>query len=83
MFHCFCIQNQNTHFQYTKTHHTARLSDVLLHVAIGRFIGMISQGAIFAEIDATGFENRPANTITILTDAISGMYLQKCQQDLI
>jgi hypothetical protein len=36
---------------------TARLSDILLHVAIGRFIGMISPGKIFAGADATGFED--------------------------
>jgi transposase len=36
----------------------ARLSDVLLHVAIGRFIGIVSPGKIFAGADATGFEDR-------------------------
>ena len=36
----------------------ARLSDILLHVAIGRFIQMISPGKIFAGADATGFEDR-------------------------
>ena len=36
----------------------ARLSDILLHVAIGRFIGMISPGKIFAGADATGFEDK-------------------------
>jgi len=36
----------------------ARLSDILLHVAIGRFIRMISPGKIFAGADATGFETR-------------------------
>jgi hypothetical protein len=36
----------------------ARLSDMLLHVAIGRFIGIISPGKIFAGADATGFEDR-------------------------
>ncbi|MGI0045888.1 MAG: transposase [Nitrosotalea sp.] len=35
----------------------ARLSDILLHVAIGRFIGMVSPGKIFAGADATGFED--------------------------
>ena len=38
----------------------ARLSDILLHVAIGRFIGIISPGKIFAGADATGFETRHA-----------------------
>ena len=37
---------------------TARLSDILLHVAIGRFIGIISPDKIFAGVDATGFEDR-------------------------
>ena len=36
----------------------ARLSDILLHVTIGRFIGMISSVKIFAGADATGFEDR-------------------------
>ena len=36
----------------------ARLSYVLLHVAIGRFIGIVSPGKIFAGADATGFEDR-------------------------
>jgi transposase len=36
----------------------ARLSDILLHVAIGRFIGIVSPGKIFAGADATGFEDR-------------------------
>jgi hypothetical protein len=36
----------------------ARLSDILLHVAIGRFIGIVSPGMIFAGADATGFEDR-------------------------
>lgn len=36
---------------------TARLSDILLHVAIGRFIGIVSPGKIFAGVDATGFED--------------------------
>ena len=36
----------------------ARLSDILLHVAIGRFIGIVSPGRIFAGADATGFEDR-------------------------
>ena len=38
----------------------ARLSDVLLHVAIGRFIQHACTGKIFAGIDATGFETRHA-----------------------
>lgn len=38
----------------------ARLSDILLHVAIGRFIGLVCPGKIFAGIDATGFETRHA-----------------------
>jgi hypothetical protein len=38
----------------------ARLSDILLHVAIDRFIGIISPEMIFAGIDATGFETRHA-----------------------
>jgi hypothetical protein len=36
----------------------ARLSDILLHVAIGRFIRIISPSKIFAGADATGFEER-------------------------
>jgi len=36
----------------------ARLSDILLHVAIGRFIQIITPNKIFAGIDATGFEDR-------------------------
>jgi hypothetical protein len=36
----------------------ARLSDVLLHVAIGRFISITCPGKIFAGVDATGFEDR-------------------------
>jgi hypothetical protein len=36
----------------------ARLSDILLHVAIGRFIGMVCPGMIFGGADATGFEDR-------------------------
>jgi hypothetical protein len=31
---------------------------MLLHVAIGRFIGIVSPGMIFAGADATGFEDR-------------------------
>ena len=38
----------------------SRLSDILLHVAIGRFIQIISPGKIFAGADATGFETRHA-----------------------
>jgi len=36
----------------------ARLSDILLHVAIGRFIRIACPGKIFAGDDATGFEDR-------------------------
>jgi len=36
----------------------ARLSDILLHVAIGRFIGIVCPDKIFGGADATGFENR-------------------------
>ena len=38
----------------------ARISERTLHVAIGRFIRIISPGKIFAGADATGFENRHA-----------------------
>ncbi len=38
----------------------ARLSDILLHVAIGRFIGLVCPDKIFAGADATGFEDRHA-----------------------
>jgi len=38
----------------------ARISQGILHVAIGRFIQIISPGKIFAGIDATGFETRHA-----------------------
>ena len=34
----------------------ARLGDILLHAAIGRFIGIVCPGKIFAGADATGFE---------------------------
>jgi hypothetical protein len=36
----------------------ARLSDILLHVAIGRFISIACPEMIFAGADATGFEDR-------------------------
>ncbi len=36
----------------------ARLNDILLHVAIGRFIGIVCPDKIFAGVDATGFEDR-------------------------
>ncbi len=35
----------------------ARLGEILLHTAIGRFIGIVSPGKIFAGADATGFED--------------------------
>ncbi|MDE1830371.1 MAG: transposase, partial [Thaumarchaeota archaeon] len=35
----------------------ARLSEILLHVAIGRFIGLVCPGRVFAGADATGFED--------------------------
>ena len=38
----------------------ARLSDILLHVAVGRFIRHACPGRIFAGVDATGFETRHA-----------------------
>lgn len=38
----------------------SRISEGLLHVAIGRFIQIASPGKIFAGIDATGFENKHA-----------------------
>ncbi len=38
----------------------ARISEGMLHVAIGRFIQIISPNKIFAGIDATGFETRHA-----------------------
>ena len=38
----------------------ARISKGILHIAIGRFIQIVSPGLIFAGIDATGFENRHA-----------------------
>ena len=38
----------------------ARISQGLLHVAIGRFIQIVLPDSIFAGIDATGFENRHA-----------------------
>ena len=38
----------------------ARISQEILHTAIGRFIGMVSPGKIFAGIDGTGFERRHA-----------------------
>ena len=79
---CYTITTQNHSTFYCTAKTAARINEAMLHVAIGRFIGMASSGKIFAGIDATGFETRHA-THTILTDAISGMHLQKCQQDLI
>ena len=38
----------------------ARISQAMLHIAIGRFIQIISPGKIFAGADATGFETRHA-----------------------
>ncbi len=38
----------------------ARLREILLHVAIGRFISIACPGKIFAGADATGFETRHA-----------------------
>ncbi len=38
----------------------ARISEGMLHVAIGRFIQIVSPNKIFAGIDATGFETRHA-----------------------
>src|SRR5438445_10667425 len=44
-------------------HHTTlqkvadRLSSMMLHLAIGRFVGIICPGKIFAGVDATGFED--------------------------
>ncbi len=38
----------------------ARINEGMLHVAIGRFIQIVSPGKIFAGIDATGFENKHA-----------------------
>lgn len=35
----------------------ARLSETLLHIAIGRFIGLVCPGKVFAGADATGFED--------------------------
>ncbi|MGI0045558.1 MAG: hypothetical protein ACREBB_00005, partial [Nitrosotalea sp.] len=35
----------------------SRLSSTMLHLAVGRFIGMVSPGKIFAGVDATGFED--------------------------
>ncbi len=35
-----------------------RLSGILLHVAIGRFIGIVLPDKIFAGADTTGFETR-------------------------
>lgn len=36
----------------------ARLSDILLHAAIGRFVGIVCPEMVFAGADATGFEER-------------------------
>ena len=35
----------------------ARLSSVMLHLAIGRFIELVCPGKVFAGADATGFED--------------------------
>ena len=35
----------------------ARISEILLHVAIGRFVGIVCPGKVFAGVDATGFED--------------------------
>ncbi|MDE1863663.1 MAG: transposase [Thaumarchaeota archaeon] len=40
----------------------ARLSDTMLHVAIGRFIGLVCPGRLFAGADATGFEDGHATS---------------------
>ncbi len=40
----------------------ARLSTIMLHVAIGRFIGLVCPGKIFAGADATGFEDGHATS---------------------
>ena len=42
----------------------ARLSDILLHVAISRFIGIVSPGMIFAGADATGFKDGTAHHLS-------------------
>jgi len=36
----------------------ARLSDILLYIAIGRFVQMVCPDRIFIEANATGFEDR-------------------------
>lgn len=40
----------------------ARLSSTMLHLAIGRFIGLVCQGKVFAGADATGFEDGHATS---------------------
>lgn len=56
----------------------ARISDRILHIAICRFIQILSPNKIFVGIDATGFKTRHATPYTIPIDAISGMHLPKC-----
>jgi hypothetical protein len=40
----------------------ARLSSTILHIAIGRFIGLVCPGKVFAGADATGFEDGHATS---------------------
>lgn len=45
----------------------ARLSEAMLHVAIGRFIGLVCPGRVFGGADASGFEEAmPPHTTRIV-----------------
>ena len=54
----------------------ARLSTVLLHVAIGRFVGMLSPGKIFVGVDATGFEDGHAASYYTYRSCLAHSYLK-------
>ena len=58
----------------------ARLSDILLHVAISRFIGIVSPRMIFAGADATGFKDGTAHHIIHIV-VPSEIHLRNCLQD--
>ncbi|MDE1767436.1 MAG: transposase, partial [Thaumarchaeota archaeon] len=52
----------------------ARLSSVMLHLAIGRFIGIVSPGKIFAGADATGFEDGHAASYYTYRSSLTHSY---------
>ena len=56
-----CIRDSVPHFT-TLQKAAARLGAAMLHLAVGRFARTFCPGAVFAGIDATGFETRHAAT---------------------